>query len=357
MDDTDSAPSDMMITPGLATLHVPRPGGGWRRGIFPSEEIRGEGALVSTVDDMLRWLAHLRGPKVVGTEETWRQMLSPPTLRDGTSSIYALGLHVHDHRGVRVIHHAGAVIGGSAQVLAAPAHGLDIVMLSNGAPLSPMPTVYRILEAVLGDELGPPGPELAALERWRHLEDEYYADGTGLVIGFGPAAAHLGISIMGSPPYPVLRDTGDMLRVGFEEAALGPIEITTAALGADAQGGAPDAIRVKEAGVAHNLVRLRVDGAAAACAARSLAGRYRSVDLAADAVVAVDEQAPRIAIRGEFGAFSGTLRFLSWDVALVYDAGSPVSAGVIARSPGTGSAHGFRVSMARGRGFTFDRVE
>eukprot|EP01032_Pedospumella_encystans_P031912 gene31912-36025_t len=72
MVDTISVPSDFEIHRGMATLHVPRPpeqGGGWRLGIFPTEELRGEGAMISSLDDMLTWLAHLRSPhKTVGSE-------------------------------------------------------------------------------------------------------------------------------------------------------------------------------------------------------------------------------------------------------------------------------------------------
>ena len=60
MPDTASIPSDYVITPGIATMHMPERDGSWRRGLFPTEEVRGEGAMVSTVDDMLRWTAHLR---------------------------------------------------------------------------------------------------------------------------------------------------------------------------------------------------------------------------------------------------------------------------------------------------------
>jgi D-aminopeptidase len=67
MHDTDSMPSDLDVIPGMATLYTPRlPSApvqatpGWRRAIFVTEEVRGEGAIVSTVDDMLRWQAHLR---------------------------------------------------------------------------------------------------------------------------------------------------------------------------------------------------------------------------------------------------------------------------------------------------------
>src|SRR5579862_9727210 len=111
MVDTRSVPSDFEIHRGTATLHVPQPDGSFRRGIFPTEEVRGEGAIVSTIDDMLAWLAHLRGPHTVGSEASWAQMTTPARLSNGLTCKYALGLMVDQYRGVDVVHHGGTVIG------------------------------------------------------------------------------------------------------------------------------------------------------------------------------------------------------------------------------------------------------
>jgi D-aminopeptidase len=150
MADTASVPSDLAILPGIATLHVLQPGGGWRRGLFPSEEVLGEGGIVSTVDDMLSWLAHLRGPHRVGSAASWAQMLAPARLDNGLLTTYALGLMVERYRGVEVIHHGGTVIGGHCQMLTTPAHGVDIVLISNGIKASLFDLANQVLEAVLG---------------------------------------------------------------------------------------------------------------------------------------------------------------------------------------------------------------
>ena len=356
MRDTEAVRSDLAIVPGLATLHVPLPGGGWRRGIFPSEEIRGEGSLVSTADDLLRWLRHLRGPKIVGTDETWRQMLEPPVLPDGSRSIYALGLYRHDYRTVKVIHHAGAVIGGSAQILTVPDHELDVVVLGNGGRLSPMEAGWAILDAVLCDKLGPPRPALAALADWVHLDGIYYAGSSGPVLGFGAAGPHLGLSIEGSPPYPVLRDTGRELRVGFEDAALGPIVFNADGLRADANGKPPDEVEASESGLSHAFHRLTIDKAAAATLTRSMTGSYRSVDLAARMSLSECGEGAGVLIEGEFGRVEGKLRALSEQVLLFIEGDASVGAGVFRVRREADAVVGLDVSLTRGRGFRFDRV-
>ena len=55
MIDTACVPDDLTIHPRVAPCHVLMPGGGYRRGVFPSRELLGEGAMISTTDDMLRW--------------------------------------------------------------------------------------------------------------------------------------------------------------------------------------------------------------------------------------------------------------------------------------------------------------
>jgi D-aminopeptidase len=123
MVDTVAAPHDMEIRRGMATLHIPTAAGDYRRGILPSEEVRGEGSIISTVDDMLRWAAHLRAPnKLIGSPESWRQMFTATHLADGTPTHYGLGLMLHDYRGVQEIHHPGSVMGGMSQMLTVPEH-------------------------------------------------------------------------------------------------------------------------------------------------------------------------------------------------------------------------------------------
>ena len=56
--DTLSAPGDHVILPGMATLHMSGSDGRWRRGLFPSEEVKGRGR--DRLDD--RRHAGLGGP-------------------------------------------------------------------------------------------------------------------------------------------------------------------------------------------------------------------------------------------------------------------------------------------------------
>ncbi|MFM7705498.1 MAG: serine hydrolase domain-containing protein, partial [Rubrivivax sp.] len=235
MDDTEGVPSDMHVTPDRAANHDPAPAGGWRHARGASDEIRGEGNLVSSLDDMLRWLAHLRGPKRVGSEAAWAQMLAPTVLADGSHSPYGLGLVRHSYRGLEFIEHPGGVPGGNNQMLTVPAHALDIVLMTNGLPLSMRDMATRIVEILLAEHLSPPEPK-AVLARYPHLVGARYHGPSGRTLEFGAAGAPgaadasdapLGLSFMASPPFMPLRDEGDALRLRYQNTTTCDLTLRT----------------------------------------------------------------------------------------------------------------------------------
>jgi CubicO group peptidase (beta-lactamase class C family) len=305
MHDTDGIPSDHKFTPGLATLHVPDPDGGWRRGSFACEEIRGEGNMISTIDDMLRWLDHLNGPKVVGSAETWRQMLEPATLANGFLSVYGLGLYRHKYRSAEVVQHSGSVVGGNSQMITVPAHGLNIAIMINGALVSAQDLSLKIVDVVLGDAvLGDRAPEIVKAERFKSLFAARYASASGMIVGFSPVGDHLGIAYLGYEPAPVLRDEGEVLRVGFEHAALGPVSFNVREL--TALPVAPETITYTDAGNEELLRKLPDKPPLPREVAAPLVGGYISHDLAATATIALEGEDLILRLRGDY---SGERRF------------------------------------------------
>lgn len=148
MHDTMLRRFDTDLQPNCASLHLPTLTGGWNRGVFPAE-VGGEGGMISTVDDMLRWLKHMDAP-VVGSKATWDEMRKSAVLKNGHETGYGYGLITSTYRGTRVLHHAGGVIGGASQMLKALDHGLDIIILGN-RPIDSMGLAERVLDAVLPD--------------------------------------------------------------------------------------------------------------------------------------------------------------------------------------------------------------
>ena len=352
MVDTKSVPSDFEIHRNMATLHVAQPDGRWRRGVFPTEEVRGEGAMISTIDDMLRWLAHLRGPHRVGSDDTWAQMTTPVRLNNGTVVPYALGLMVHDYRGVRVVHHAGGVIGGTCQMLTVPDHALDIIIMTNGALVSGVELANRIIDAMLGEAVLAAREERVSNERFKSvLGKRYYAPATGFLAGFGDAGGKLGICLMNNPPIP-LRDEGETLRLGFEDIAMGPYTLRTADIADRAD--APATLEMTESG---HVLRLEVlPDTAPADAVAPLAGRWRAADLAADAIVLQQDGAWMLRIFGQYAVNEMVLEALSDDVVGLAHPVHPQLRGALSVTRRDGVVTGFRVDSGRTRGMRFERL-
>ncbi len=130
-----------------ATLHMMNSAAGYDRSYLGIASA-GEGGIVSTVDDMLRWLDHMDAP-VIGAATTWAAMKASQRLANGTATGYGLGLMTGFHRGVETVHHAGGGMGGNSQMLKVPAAGVDIVIMSNRHDASSILLAERIIDACL----------------------------------------------------------------------------------------------------------------------------------------------------------------------------------------------------------------
>ena len=301
MTDTEAVQDDTRMVPGMASSHVPAPGGGWRRGPVDAE-LLGDGNLVSTVDDMLRWMAHLNGPKAIGSEAVWRQLLTPAKLANGSTSTYALGLKRHAYRGVDVIHHSGGLFGLNAQMVTVPNQGLDIIIMVNGAPVSAVETGWKVIDAVIGDAvLGDP-PRQARSADFPHLLGVRYQGRAGLLVEFADVAGRLGLTLMNMDRSPLLTDTGDALRIGFEQIGLGPYVWAKPDLAPDADGNAPGLLRSEISGDVEFLERLPSSPPDIAQLAQALLGRYRCDDLDTDAEIVSLDSAVQLLLRGGYSA-------------------------------------------------------
>ena len=357
---TESAPDDFDLYPGLATLHVPKPGGGWRRGIFPTEEVRGEGGMISTVGDMLRWLEHLRkGNDTLLNDDSRGQLMRPALLNDGTSTQYALGLMVHPYRGVDVVHHGGGVIGGTCQMLTVPAHELDIVIITNGAAVSPIESAYKIIDLLLGDQLAPMIEMAKAADYAKLIGTQYHASGSGMLIGFAEAAdpakkEQLGLSLLGNPAVP-LRRNGERLELPIETMALGPFSVALAPL--PAEGTAPASLEIKEGSSSERFERLAATPPTAAEVAADLGGNYFSVEADASGTLVLDADGKiEMRMQGRVGSIIYEVQPLSSDV-LRLQAKDPTLPLVLIASIDrkNGKAAGMRLSSGRTRGLRFTR--
>jgi D-aminopeptidase len=147
MCDTQLRRWDTDFLPNSAVWHMIDGAGGFEKSYIGTEDM-GEGGMVSTVDDLLRWLAHMDAP-TVGSVATWKAMKTPFILPNGTSTGYGLGLITSEYRGVETLSHAGGLLGVNSHMLKVPAAGLDVVILVNRHDVLGMSLTYKILDACL----------------------------------------------------------------------------------------------------------------------------------------------------------------------------------------------------------------
>ena len=88
------------------------------------------GAVVSTVEDLVKWDAAWRSDTLLKKEskaEAWK----PFVLTDGKSNPYGLGWNVADFRGHRLISHSGSTAGFNAQISRFVDDDLTVIVLTN----------------------------------------------------------------------------------------------------------------------------------------------------------------------------------------------------------------------------------
>ncbi|APE27412.1 serine hydrolase domain-containing protein [Aurantiacibacter gangjinensis] len=118
---------------------------------FPTE-ITGEGGLIATPKDLVRWNRWLRA---VEDGAIFERMTAPTSLDRGGASAYGFALIREFSRGVERIHHPGGVIGGSAQLVFYPKAGCTIAVASNNGTLSAPDIADRLAERLC---ILPPAP-------------------------------------------------------------------------------------------------------------------------------------------------------------------------------------------------------
>jgi CubicO group peptidase (beta-lactamase class C family) len=89
------------------------------------------GSLCSTAGDLVTWVKALHGGKVL-SPRSYREMITPSTLNDGTPLRYGMGIAVgKDTRGLTYIGHGGSVTGFTADAGWYPDAQLAVVVLTN----------------------------------------------------------------------------------------------------------------------------------------------------------------------------------------------------------------------------------
>ena len=127
---------------------------------MPFEDVHGNGGMLTTVGDLLRWNTNFTDPRVGGKALVDSQ-LRKAALNDGRTNDYAAGLVVGSWRGIREISHSGATAGYGGWLARYPDQRLSVAILCNASDANPTQLGRDVAALYLG-ALALPQPAAAA---------------------------------------------------------------------------------------------------------------------------------------------------------------------------------------------------
>lgn len=156
------------VVPGRATAYGPRPEGGFAVDMSAWEQT-GDGAVNTTVLDLVKWDANFYDPKVGGP---WliEQLETVGTLNDGEKIDYARGLVIDDYKGTKRVHHGGGWAGYRAQRMRFPEQKVTAIVLCNVGSANTTRLAQSVADLYLTD-LAPEAEAAAAQVKAVQLED------------------------------------------------------------------------------------------------------------------------------------------------------------------------------------------
>ena len=135
--------------------------------LMPFENVHGNGGLLTTVGDLLKWNENFVSP-VVGDAAFVAEQQKPGTFNDGRTHGYALGLFVGTYKGLREVYHGGATAGYRAFLTRFPDQRVSVAVLCNTTTARAAQYAYAVADVYLADRLKPasstPGLTAAQLE-------------------------------------------------------------------------------------------------------------------------------------------------------------------------------------------------
>ena len=146
--------SHTRIIPNRATGYWRPKGGAF--GVEMSDwEQTGDGAVLTTVEDLLLWDRNFYDPKV-GGPEVLAAMQQVGALNSGKKLDYASGVFIGAHRGLPTMSHGGSWAGYRAQLLRFPNQKFSVACLcNNGGAANPSRLARSVAELYLGDHMRP----------------------------------------------------------------------------------------------------------------------------------------------------------------------------------------------------------
>lgn len=138
------------IVPMRATGYSPKSGG------FQTEmsnfEQTGDGAVLTSIEDLLLWDQNFYEPKV-GGKAFLEQMQTFGAFNDGKKLDYASGLFIEEYKGLRKVSHGGSWAGFRSELARFPDQKFSVACLCNLGTTNPSAMALRVADIYLADQL------------------------------------------------------------------------------------------------------------------------------------------------------------------------------------------------------------
>lgn len=165
-----------------ATGYAPGPNG-WRIDHAWNFQMGGDGQVITSIDDLVKWDANFYQPKV-GGEGLLTRLHTQGLLNDGDTIDYALGLTIGEYRGLRRVSHGGAWAGFRAHLARFPDQRTSVIVACNRGDADAGGYAAAVADAVLADAFpegaAPDRPDLARREEPITLDASQLARWEGL---------------------------------------------------------------------------------------------------------------------------------------------------------------------------------
>ncbi len=148
------------IVEDRSIAYAPNGSGGWSM-LMPFEDVHGNGGLLTTVEDLLKFTWNLEtgalgGPRYV--EEMHRQGV----LDSGQVIFYASGLQIGTYGGIREVQHSGSTAGYRGHLARFPDQDLALAVMCNTSTGNAGRLLHQVADLYLGDAIEDVAPPLPA---------------------------------------------------------------------------------------------------------------------------------------------------------------------------------------------------
>jgi hypothetical protein len=137
------------MVPYRATGYSLRDGGGYRIDMTTLDVV-GDGAVLTSVDDLVLWAANFDDNHLGSGGRSLIELLhTRGRLNNGEEVAYAFGLYIDRYRGLETVSHGGDWVGYRSEILRFPAQHTAIICLANLSAIDPETLALRVADVWL----------------------------------------------------------------------------------------------------------------------------------------------------------------------------------------------------------------